>query len=613
MAEPNAAGGGEEEQEEEEEEEQPMIGFNLVQFLLEARMRGADTNAKMVAQLKDKKLLTDAAERAFLAVPRGDFVTPELAGEAYQDSPLRFAAMSFNFSAPHMYATCLEALQVEEGNTFLDIGSGCGHMTCLAGYMVGPRGKVLGLDIHDFIIEFSESNKAKFEAKSGIDLSNTVFEMRNCFIADVLGRTFDRIHVGACCPTRKLEDLQELLNPGGIIVTPYADNLIKITKDPVTLKCSKVEIVPVRYGDLILPSEQEMRQAEIDVKRYRASRIIVPEDTLINDFASLVNNSKYSDVILNVGGKVIFAHKFILAFRCPYLYTLVQSVISNPSKNGTCNNNNNNNNTTNSNVQSNEQHDAYKCVEVSIPNMAYDTFITVLKFIYCGEARVEADTAPSIAQAAADLNLPSLLEKCQTYLRGNNPNPTVISENLREELAGLVNNDRLADVTFVVEGARVFGHRLILSLRSEYFRSIFTTGMKESAQTEISVPEVGKTEFVSILRFVYTGDAAIVTGDNVVDVLEASNYFSVTQLKCVCEDILKRGAEIDNVAYVLDVATRFEADQLRNYCLEFIFKNIDAVAKTKSFADLDRELVVGMLSEACKRLHETPQTLADSN
>eukprot|EP00026_Physarum_polycephalum_P004150 Phypoly_transcript_04167.p1 GENE.Phypoly_transcript_04167~~Phypoly_transcript_04167.p1 ORF type:complete len:650 (+),score=119.71 Phypoly_transcript_04167:246-2195(+) len=636
---------------EEEEDEEPQLavpgglGMNLVQYLLQAQMRGADSNEQMVARLKKRKMLTDATERAFLAVPRGDFLTSDLADEAYTDSPLHFGQLNFNISAPHMYATCLEALQVEEGNTFLDIGSGCGHMTCLAGYMVGPRGKALGLDIRYDIIEFSESNKQKFEEKSGIDLSNTTFEMRNCFIADLLGRTFDRIHVGACCPKSRLPDLQNLLNPGGILVTPYSTNLLKITKDPNTLQCTTVEMMPVRYSDLILPSEVEMRQSEIDAKRYRASRIIIPDDNLINDLASMVNNSKYSDVLLNVSGKVIFAHKFMLAFRCPYLYTLVQSVISNPVNNANnCNNNNNNNNINNNSnnnnnnnnntndksSSNNEKHDAYKCVEVSVPNIAYDTFIIVLKFIYCGQVRIDVLTAPSIAQAAADLNMPSLLEKCQTYLSGNNPSPLAISENIREELGALVNSDRLTDVTFVVEdgcstpndsgddklprkrqkGSRVFGHRFILSLRSEYFRSIFTTGMKESAQQEIAVPEVGKNEFVTILRFVYTGDVAVVTEENVVDILEAANYFSEMRLKCVCEDILKRGLEVENVAYILDVSTRFEASQLRNYCLEFIFKNLDAVAKTKSFADLDREMLVSMLSEACKRLCETPQALS---
>jgi hypothetical protein len=44
------------------------FGLDLVQYLLQARLRGADSNAKMVAGLKKRKLLTDAAERALLGM-----------------------------------------------------------------------------------------------------------------------------------------------------------------------------------------------------------------------------------------------------------------------------------------------------------------------------------------------------------------------------------------------------------------------------------------------------------------------------------------------------------------------------------------------------------------
>lgn len=42
------------------------------------------------------------------------------------------------FSAPHMYVYCLQALDICEGNDVLDIGSGCGHMTALSGFLAGP-------------------------------------------------------------------------------------------------------------------------------------------------------------------------------------------------------------------------------------------------------------------------------------------------------------------------------------------------------------------------------------------------------------------------------------------------------------------------------------------
>ncbi len=65
-------------------------------------------------------------------------------------------------------------------------------------------------------------------------------------------------------------------------------------------------------------------------------------------------------------------------------------------------------------------------------------------------------------------------------------------------------------------------------------------GLKESAQAEISIPEVKRDTFVSLIRFLYTGDRAIVTEDNVIEMLEAANYFGEARLKCTCEDVLKR-------------------------------------------------------------------------
>jgi len=487
-------------------------------------------------------------------------------------------------------------------------------MTCLAGYAVGPRGSAHGLDVRQDIVEFAESNKKKFEAKSGIDFSNTTFELRNCFITDLEGRTYDRIHVGACCPLYKLTDLQKLLAPGGIMVTPYADKLIKVKKDPNTLQITTKEVAAVKYSDLIVPSEPEMRQAEIAAQRYRASRVVVPDDPLISDFEYMANNEKYSDVIFLVKGKTIYAHNFMLALRCPYLFTLVQSVNSTNTTTTTT--------TSSSNNNSNNSHR-----EVTILNIPYDIFVVVLKYIYCGEIRINFQNASQLLQASVELNLANLTQACQSYFNSLNEQPQVaapvLQEPLQSELADLVNSERLSDVVFLVEdgkatsksaesgdfpckkqktGSRVFGHRFVLSVRSEYFRSIFTTGMREAGQPEITIPEVKRDSFLSILRFVYTGDKAVVTEDNVIDLLEAANYFSESRLKCVCEDVLKRGVEIENAAYVLDVATRFEANQLRSSCVEFIIQNFDVIAQTKTFADLDREMIVSLTSEACKRL-----------
>ena len=76
-------------------------------------------NEEMVDKLVHMGVITSKeVEEAFRAVPRGAFVPPDLQLEAYIDSPL-LGDPHVHMSAPHMYATVLEALDLSPGRTFL--------------------------------------------------------------------------------------------------------------------------------------------------------------------------------------------------------------------------------------------------------------------------------------------------------------------------------------------------------------------------------------------------------------------------------------------------------------------------------------------------------------
>ena len=47
--------------------------------------------------------------------PRNAFVPQAHADQAFVDAPIRLDDLDFNISAPHMHATCLEALQLQLG------------------------------------------------------------------------------------------------------------------------------------------------------------------------------------------------------------------------------------------------------------------------------------------------------------------------------------------------------------------------------------------------------------------------------------------------------------------------------------------------------------------
>ena len=71
---------------------------------------------------------------------------------------------------------------------------------------------------------------------------------------------------------------------------------------------------------------------------------------------------------------------------------------------------------------------------------------------------------------------------------------------------GCINDPEFSDVTFIVQGHKFYAHKVILSLISDHFRSMFKSGMAESKMQEIVLDDVSYPVFSSIMHFLYTGD-----------------------------------------------------------------------------------------------------------
>lgn len=81
------------------------------------------------------------------------------------------------------------------------------------------------------------------------------------------------------------------------------------------------------------------------------------------------------------------------------------------------------------------------------------------------------------------------------------------------QFESLIGNPLLSDVRFVFErsGQIVHAHKAILIARSEYFRTMFASGLSEESSDEIvlSDEDDDPTAFLAMLRFVYTGVLAV--------------------------------------------------------------------------------------------------------
>ena len=98
-------------------------------------------NAEMVANLtRNGDITTPEAMAAFSNVDRGHFIDlPAGTTEEtrFRNNPFRNGIQ--HLSAPGIYATALEALELREGLSFLNVCSGTGYLSALASQILGKK------------------------------------------------------------------------------------------------------------------------------------------------------------------------------------------------------------------------------------------------------------------------------------------------------------------------------------------------------------------------------------------------------------------------------------------------------------------------------------------
>ncbi|KAK4735174.1 hypothetical protein R3W88_009435 [Solanum pinnatisectum] len=177
------------------------------------RNRGMTEQLRRYGVIKSQKV-TEIME----TVDRGLFV-PE-GTPAYVDSPMSIG-YNATISAPHMHAMCLELLEdrLQPGMHALDVGSGTGYLTACFALMVGPQGRVVGVEHIPELVAWSIKNVEKSAAapllKEG-SLSLHVGDGRKGWPEHA---PYDAIHVGAAAADVP-QDLIDQLKPGGRMVIP---------------------------------------------------------------------------------------------------------------------------------------------------------------------------------------------------------------------------------------------------------------------------------------------------------------------------------------------------------------------------------------------------------
>lgn len=190
-------------------------------------MSAGKDNGELIDNLIAENFIgNERVELVFRCVDRGFYFIPNEEAEAYRDSAWRSG--NLHISAPCIYAKALEALELSNGCSFLNIGSGTGYLSTLAAFLLGPRGVNHGIELKQSVMKYANNKFAEFFRRSDavheFEISAPQFVVGNALLIEP-SRKYNRIYCGAAI---HLEDKQFFLNMltiGGILVAPVDDEV----------------------------------------------------------------------------------------------------------------------------------------------------------------------------------------------------------------------------------------------------------------------------------------------------------------------------------------------------------------------------------------------------
>ena len=170
-------------------------------------------------------LKTDRIIEAFSKIKRVDFVPEELESAAQANIPLPIG-QGQTISQPLTVAFMLEKLQPLPGDKVLDIGSGSGWTTALLAYIVGKKGRVIGIERIKELCRFGINNVRKYNFIEGGRVKIICADGTHGYINEA---PYDRILVSAAAKEIPKE-FKKQLKVGGRLVIPVENSIWLLEK-----------------------------------------------------------------------------------------------------------------------------------------------------------------------------------------------------------------------------------------------------------------------------------------------------------------------------------------------------------------------------------------------
>lgn len=137
-------------------------------------------------------------------------------------------------------------------------------------------------------------------------------------------------------------------------------------------------------------------------------------------------------------------------------------------------------------------------------------------------------------------------------------------------------------------------HKVILAASSEYFRGMFTCGMRESRQTTVALRFQLASELETLIGCSYCG-TILLSWDSVFEITCTSLQLQFPEALSLCLRFMSENIEVTSCLDVASFAEAYGMSELLEEANDFILGNFLEVSETAKFQDLTAEKLLEII------------------
>lgn len=141
---------------------------------------------------------------------------------------------------------------------------------------------------------------------------------------------------------------------------------------------------------------------------------------------------------------------------------------------------------------------------------------------------------------------------------------------------------------------RLAAHRIILSAISPYFRTMFTTSMRESVQKEVELCDVDSESLESLIRYCYTGIVNL-SAQTVETLAKCASLFQISPVLTACGSFMANQLDLSNCLGFLGFAETYNCRNLLMRALTFCEENFLSLKDSEEFLISDANTLAILL------------------